>query len=82
MKYLILTKQFDREMFFMEHRGPGFGITTDLNLALMVDGLAEAEIQANRLHQASGMECMVRKTGRPCSRAFLRPPLTRELVRM
>jgi hypothetical protein len=80
MKYLILTKQFDKEMFFMEHHGPGFGITTDLNLALIVEGLAEAERQAGILREASGMDCFVRKLGRQGPVTFLRPSLSRELA--
>jgi|GEM_PF-6208386 hypothetical protein len=59
MKYVILTKYFGKPVYFMEHKGPGFSHSTDIEKAKTYERKKEAIKDAERLAKESGMETEV-----------------------
>jgi hypothetical protein len=61
MSYIIQTLQFDQPMYFMEHTGAGFTITTDHEQAKIFRTKKQALEATTDLQEASNMTCEVKK---------------------
>ena len=61
MSYIIQTLQFDQPMYFMEHTGEGFSITTDPEQAKIYRTKKQAQEASADLQEASNMTCEVKK---------------------
>jgi hypothetical protein len=61
MSYIIQTFQFDQPMYFMEHAGEGFTITTDPEQAKTYRAKKQAVKASSALEEASNMTCEVKK---------------------
>ena len=62
MNYIILTHDLGRPMYFMEHPYPaGFSISTNRELAKIIDGRKEAIKAGDDLAKASGLKCSIEK---------------------
>ena len=61
MSYIIQTLQFDQPMYFMEHAGEGFTITTDPEQAKVYRTKKQAVKASSALEEASNMTCEVKK---------------------
>jgi hypothetical protein len=59
MKYVILTKYFGKPVYFMEHEGPGFSYSTDINKAKTYPTKKEATDAVEHLERESGMKAEV-----------------------
>jgi hypothetical protein len=61
MSYIIQTFQFDQPMYFMEHAGAGFTITTDPEQAKIYRTKKQAVKASAALEEASNMTCEMKK---------------------
>lgn len=58
MKYIILTLDLGRPMYFMDHPFPtGFSISTNLERAAVIEAEAAARQRSEQLRDASGFHC-------------------------
>jgi len=62
MKFIILTLDLGRPMYFMDHPYPaGFSISTNRERAKFFDGKKEAMNACDDFAKASGLKCAVEK---------------------
>jgi hypothetical protein len=61
MKYLIYTEYLGWPMYFCEHTGDGFTISTDPTRAKVIRTKQWAEIDAEKFQLASGMPTKVKR---------------------
>jgi hypothetical protein len=61
MKYVIVTHHFIAPMYFMDHPGEGFSITTDLQRAKVFRSRKKSKVEADRLTVISGMKAGVKR---------------------
>jgi hypothetical protein len=62
MKYILLTHDLGRPMYFMDHPYPaGFSISTNRERAKVFDGKKEAFIACEDISRASGLKCYFEK---------------------
>ncbi|HUB62216.1 MAG TPA: hypothetical protein VL978_15980 [Puia sp.] len=61
MSYIIQTLDLGRPMYFMDHAGPGFSISTDPQRGKVFEGMKAAKLACKELSEISGFLCeMVR----------------------
>lgn len=60
MDFIIVTYHFVTPMYFMEHSGSGFAISTDRQQAKIYQSRQLAEKEAERLTFISGMKAEVK----------------------
>jgi hypothetical protein len=62
MKYILLTHDLGRPMYFMDHPYPaGFSISTSRERAKVINGKREALNACEDFTKASGLKCEVEK---------------------
>jgi hypothetical protein len=62
MKYILLTHDLGRPMYFMDHPFPaGFSISTNRERAKVFDGKKEALEACDACTKASGLKCDIEK---------------------
>ncbi|HXD76665.1 MAG TPA: hypothetical protein VN616_02600 [Puia sp.] len=61
MKYVVLSTEWSRPVYFCNHNGSGFTVSTDPKKAQVFSGLELAEAACTAFAEASGMKCEVRK---------------------
>jgi hypothetical protein len=61
MPYLIQSNDFGKPVYFMEHEGDGFSISTDRKLAKIHSTLTAATVEAKRLQEVTGLLTQVKK---------------------
>jgi len=60
MKYVIQTMDWERPIFFCQHEGEGFTVSTDQKKAVVFDDKKQALIACQHFAKASGMRCELR----------------------
>ena len=61
MSYIILTLDLGRPMYFMDHAGPGFSISTDPRRSKLYEGIKAARLACKEWSEASGFRCEMDK---------------------
>jgi len=61
MKFVIVTFDYGRPMYFTEHKGPGFTISNNKDKAKGYKTKKEATEEADRLTTVSGSQAIVER---------------------
>ncbi|HLI93780.1 MAG TPA: hypothetical protein VKU83_09230 [Puia sp.] len=61
MKYVILSTDWHRPVYFCAHKESGFTVSTDPKKAQVFTSMKAAQVACTAFSEASGMKCEIKK---------------------